>query len=657
MHVLMRSDQTVYTVTKNGVPREPCHLLYLPSREAHVLQRHASQVYVHYLNTDKRLDEWVPDDACVLAPPPAYTPPPLSLPLPLSGEVIAPAIAGEHTPMTTSTSLVGPGVAGANNINIRTAPPDASSTGGIAVEAEAATKKRKRGRPPNQNLHQNQDNQYHKQEQQEHDASPAAGPSQPSPKSQSQLQGQGDALPPPQEVVMTEEDYDIQHHKQITAQRNFDKVHFGEWQVKTWYFSPYPLTDTELDDPPPASAASSAAGVMTPKIPGVHKATARSHGRTSDLLAGGLGRNYVGGEKAMLWVCQQCFKYMADGNSYDLHVKYCTVDYPPGTRVYQRGAHTIWEVDGSKQKLYCQNLSLFGKLFIDVKTLFFDCDNFLFYILTESTSKQDHMLGFFSKARPFTGCLEKVSYDDYNLACIMTLPPYQRKGYGMLMIEFSYELSRRAGKVGTPERPLSDLGLRSYLAYWVSTLIRFFRHVLSALPPDVRKVTSVGGFPGIVRSPSGDSDDHAVNGNGNGNGNGNENGNGNGVPKKKTKKTKGWAGEVADASLDSDEISYIHIDDPMFTTQRIFETEQTADGAATTHVAVRCTLADIARATNLRIEDAAFALNEVGLLMRRVSDEEEDEEGTVVISRALVEKVARERNVKRPCMRMAFVRL
>ena len=68
-----------------------------------------------------------------------------------------------------------------------------------------------------------------------------------------------------------------------------------------------------------------------------------------------------------------------------------------------------------------------------------------------------------------------MSYDGYNLACIIAFPPYQRKGYGMLMIEFSYELSRRAGKIGTPERPLSDLGLRSYLTYWVSSIIRFLR--------------------------------------------------------------------------------------------------------------------------------------------------------------------------------------
>jgi len=32
---------------------------------------------------------------------------------------------------------------------------------------------------------------------------------------------------------------------------------------------------------------------------------------------------------------------------------------------------------------------------------------------------------------------EKTSFDDYNLACILVLPPYQRKGYGHFLIEFS----------------------------------------------------------------------------------------------------------------------------------------------------------------------------------------------------------------------------
>jgi len=41
--------------------------------------------------------------------------------------------------------------------------------------------------------------------------------------------------PPP---LMTEEELDIQQHKQITAQRNFDKVNFGKWQIKTWYAVP-----------------------------------------------------------------------------------------------------------------------------------------------------------------------------------------------------------------------------------------------------------------------------------------------------------------------------------------------------------------------------------------------------------------------------------
>lgn len=76
----------------------------------------------------------------------------------------------------------------------------------------------------------------------------------------------------------------------------------------------------------------------------------------------------------------------------------------------------------------------------------------------------------------------------FNLACILTFPAYQKRGYGRFIIQFSYELSKIEGK-GENQATQAPLAYRriSYLIWckysWISrkTTIRSWTTQLSKL--------------------------------------------------------------------------------------------------------------------------------------------------------------------------------
>ncbi|RYO82146.1 hypothetical protein DL766_003707 [Monosporascus sp. MC13-8B] len=347
------------------------------------------------------------------------------------------------------------------------------------------------------------------------------------------------------------------------SDRNIDKVVLGDICFKAWYPSYY---------------GKEVLGDVSGNAGGSKDIGAR-------MVGGGGKRDPPVLDR--LYVCPCCFKYSKELMAWWEHVRCCErKGVVPGRKVYthpkgrglgkatatpadsaagtkgkgkkrsdvaaptveenteeekEEGEWSVWEVDGESERLFCQNLSLFAKLFLDNKSVFFDVSGFNYFLLvytphntlsppappetaaqqTSSSSSstpnrgQDprprspptppsitnpsssplsrrprpHTVGFFSK--------EKMSWDNNNLACILVFPPWQRKGLGSVLMGVSYEISRREGVLGGPEKPISELGRRGYRRFWAGEIARWLLGL--EVGPNPSSATTI---PSSTASPS-----------------------------------------------------------------------------------------------------------------------------------------------------------
>ncbi|KAL2171772.1 hypothetical protein VTG60DRAFT_1770 [Thermothelomyces hinnuleus] len=320
--------------------------------------------------------------------------------------------------------------------------------------------------------------------------------------------------------------------------RNIDKVVLGDICFRAWYPSYY--GKDVLGD----ISGNSTKGVKETKSHGgggglaAHQHHDGKDDTTSAKTHGRRDRDHHPPMLDRLYVCPRCFKYSKELVTWWKHVRWCERrGYLPGRLIYthpkgrrtvlvpagpapkqgrgskrgsvgprlveqvvqDEGEWSIREVDGEQDVLFCQNLSLFAKLFLDNKSVFFDVTGFNYFLLvytpppsgpppaaTSSTTTNPEMrsvrpapvrnrsqiVGFFSK--------EKMSWDNNNLACILVFPPWQRKGLGSLLMGVSYEISRREGVLGGPEKPISDLGKKGYKRFWAGEICRWILGLSSA---------------------------------------------------------------------------------------------------------------------------------------------------------------------------------
>ena len=101
---------------------------------------------------------------------------------------------------------------------------------------------------------------------------------------------------------------------EIARVKNLNRLQMGEYEVESWYFSPYPVEYAHLP---------------------------------------------------VLYICEFCLSYWPSPKMFERHRAKCTMLHPPGNEIYRHEDISFFELDGKRQLTWCRNLSLLSKCFLD----------------------------------------------------------------------------------------------------------------------------------------------------------------------------------------------------------------------------------------------------------------------------------------------------
>jgi hypothetical protein len=137
----------------------------------------------------------------------------------------------------------------------------------------------------------------------------------------------------------------------------------------------------------------------------------------------------------------------------ETHMEHCTVPFRP---LYEEEGLKVSKIESLKRK---QLLSIVSQMFIRSKTVYYEVDEYDFYIVYDA-----EVFGYFSRYRG----------GKHSLNCLLVFPCFQGLGWGTVLTDISVAPSARmlpggaepACDMRSPEKPYTKKAIVCFRKYW-----------------------------------------------------------------------------------------------------------------------------------------------------------------------------------------------